>query len=749
MNLRGYGPWFLAYCLLFLILISPFWVMGEVVAPHRQSAELGALHAPAGAGHIENRKFNDHSHSFIPEVEAHLGAPRSGWVTLWTSRNELGRPVYQSAGFSPAYLPSWGLSKLTASPWHFITVLSLAFCFFTGAFVFMYCREIGLVPEAGFVAGASLATSPMFFYWLTFPMFIATLCWSAGALWGLSRLARRPDVLAWVVLAFSGYSLLMTAYPQPVVFHVYLLVGYGLVQAYRLSQASVQQALVFAFLVFLAAVAAIGLVVPVYRDLLVMVSESARVAPGISFFTEVLPRFSSVKEAAEFGVLGLVPEFFGNPLARPYPYPYNGVSVTPIIVFFAFINLCLAFRKSWGWWFAVAVLILLAFVRPLYAFGVEYLGFNLSRSNPIGSMALPLTIISAYGIDALVKRLEPARTGRAVLAGSTLLMVIIALGVAFGMWRQLPLSWGAVMGALLVVTLLAMQARKTRPTLLLAVMAMVMWVVAYPLMLRQDPALIATNSPLVEKVRAHLPTGSRFASAHPSMSLLPPNLNSGLGLASIHSYNSLSSRRYHTLIRSMGGDMRTYGRWNTAISPDYASAMFWMSNIGLMLSPIKLEHDNLHYVGTEANVHLYQTVSRMGESVQLELDTPAPGIDKLDLPDPRLMNMQVPGKLIDMGDILEFEVVPGQPSLFLLSQKFHRDWLAKTYVKETWVPARVIEVNGVFQGVLLPANAQRVRLEFRPMTRHAWVANAFWLVMLGLIVWRLWKNRKPLQLEKT
>jgi hypothetical protein len=44
-----------------------------------------------------------------------------------------------------------------------------------------------------------------------------------------------------------------------------------------------------------------------------------------------------------------------------------------------------------------------------------------------------------------------------------------------------------------------------------------------------------------------------------------PNLNAELRLPSVHTYDSLSSPRYHALIRALGGEVQTYGRYNSTI----------------------------------------------------------------------------------------------------------------------------------------------------------------------------------------
>lgn len=144
--LLNYKRVLIAYCLLFFGLTSPYLLLGEVAAPHRQYIEIGAIDSNLKSGHIENRKFSDYSNAYIPEVSAHLKGARSGWLTLWTNENELGRPAYQISGFSPAYLPSWIIAQITDSPWQFVTALSLLTCFFAGAFVILFCREIGLQP---------------------------------------------------------------------------------------------------------------------------------------------------------------------------------------------------------------------------------------------------------------------------------------------------------------------------------------------------------------------------------------------------------------------------------------------------------------------------------------------------------------------------------------------------------------------------------------------------------------------------
>ena len=103
--------------------------------------------------------------------------------------------------------------------------------------------------------------------------------------------------------------------------------------------------------------------------------------------------------------------------------------------------------------------------------------------------------------------------------------------------------------------------------------------------MRQQFADIAKTSLLTEKIKAYLPNGSRYAVSDPGIGgMLPPNINASLGIKSIHTYNSLSSKRYHKAIKDLGGSTKTYGRHNASIYPNYTTTELWMSNIGIILS---------------------------------------------------------------------------------------------------------------------------------------------------------------------
>ncbi|EJL58068.1 hypothetical protein PMI09_00561 [Rhizobium sp. CF122] len=732
MIVNSYRSAVVSYAALFLILTSVFWIGGEVVAPDRQFLELAAVD-PTGSPRIENRKFGDFTKAYIPEILAQMSSKRSGWLTYWTDQNELGRPLQHLFGFSPAYFPSWIISRLTNNPWVFISILSLSTCFVSGLFLILLCREWQLSPMAALIAAITFAASPYFMYWLTFPMFSSVWCWSTGALWAMTRLARRIDLLVCGALAFIVYSLLMTGYPQIIMFHTYLLVAYGLHLAAKKARSETRQCVHFMAACFSAVVVGTVSVLPVYADLFVLRADSARVSTDPAFFLSALPPLNSMSDFVQLLVFGIVPELFGNPISPSYPWPYNGISITVVVAFFGIFVLISGLRRTWPWWLAISVVVLFSVCTRLYAFGIHHLGFNLSRNNPLDLIMIPLIAIVAFGADSLLGNREGLRWK--VLAAAACSSIFVIFAVSYGIYGGLNIKWASSLCMLAVLFLFAAQFRKTNELYIILAILLSMWITSYPMILSQDPKDIATSSALTSKIRENLPDGSRYAVVSGDLAVLPPNFNAALGLPSIHSYDSLSPRRYQTLIKELGGDVFTYGRWNSFISPDYEGTAFWMSNIGLVLSSSPIVNRNLGYLGTTSGVLLYSVKSRMGYGLQLFGQFASTG-NEISLADPRNLPLQDVHKTVDKGDTVEFEVSGNAPSLVVLSQKFYPTWIASVRTDQGWRPARTVVVNGVFQGVVLSAGVTQVRLEFKPYTRFAWIGHIFWFLLFMLIVIR-------------
>jgi hypothetical protein len=737
-NLPNVRNALLIYAILFFALIHPFWLFGELVVPYRLASEIGAPPPPTSS-YIENKKFSDYWRVSIPGIRDHLQKPRFGGVALWTDDNALGRPPLHIMGLSPAYAPIWLISKITNDPFRLLTLLSLGTCFLAGLFVLLLCKELSLEPIAGLLAGGSVAASPLMMYWLTFPMFLSVVCWAAGCLYALTRLAKSVDLAGCAVLAFSSYSLLMMGYPQAVVFNAYILAGYMAWHTYRRWQ-SMGMASAVRYLAVVAAACGTGtlLVLPVYLDIAEITAQSARVSPDISFFLAALYKMDSIGSAVRFFALGTFPEIVGNPISPSYPLSYDGGSITAPVLFFAFYSLLQCWRKAWGWWLAVVLLFAFALIHPLYAFGVRHMGFNLSRSTPMGTIILPLTMIFAYGVNELVRRFPfEAVAARLAISGT---LACFAVALCFYWSAGLDIRWNIVLATLFVVCLLSPLCNSFRTASLIGALIITGTYISFPLMLRQPQANLIPASALVEKVRAGVPRDSRFAIAAPGFGVLPPNMNGIFDVASIHSYDSLSSQRYQKLIGELGGQVETYGRLNETISPDYDSQAFWMSNISLMMSTAMLSHPNLEHIGDEGAVHFYRVVSRMGCCLQTALpDQTRSG--RIESPDRRGIETRRPLKTKDESDLKEIEVYAQQPSLLVLSQQYDSNWRATVQTPSGWVPAPTSPVNDVFQGVVLPGSTQTVRLQYMPFTRFTWISSLFWALVLLLLAVQLGHSR--------
>ena len=728
-----------------------FAVTGQVIAPYLQEAELGLPATQTSS--IQNQKFSDFYQNYVAELQQHIASPRSGWIATWSDMNELGRPLYQTEGLSPAYVPTWLLMQLSHDPVVIITTLVLLTAFLGGFFALLLAREWELHPLAALSAALLLISTPMITYWATFPMYFAAYCWATGMMWSFQRMTRCRDAGGWLVLAFSAYALLMTVYPQMTVQNSYLLGSWAGVVLWRsLRHQGGRRAATLAAYGASAVLVGTLLALPVFLDLWLAAKESARLNVSPDFYTALFPKIHSWQDAAQWFVSVSAPDLFGNPSAPDYPFVYNGRSAVPWVWLLAIATITLCLRKVWGWWLAVAICIVLVLSEPLYHFGVAHLGFGLSRSNPLAVAVLPMLWLAVYALDSVLRskvssatNAKASQTG-AVSARLTAFATCLAIvGCAFALAKTSGHAVDDIRVFLIGLSFLAFAGLWSGYVAVAASVGVILAVGAYgwPLLLIHNAASIRWTSPLVEAVRANLPEGSRYAwVTEPPMSLWP-NVNATLGLATIHTYNSLSPKSYQALVRELGGEVLVYGRINTWINPPATSASLQLANIALFLSARPLPNKYGTPLAAVGSVFIYRNDQRMGAWMNMPLSEatgdPSSGYR---IEQPAQATRWVVERVRNDGDAQEFAMTVTQPSLFVLSQKFHSQWIAEWRDGSEWHNASTVSVNGFFQGVIVPQGTQSVRISFRPWVRYAWCAHLFFAVAGIFIMLNFaWKSR--------
>src|SRR6266480_3639882 len=117
----------------FILHFSRSLFLGEVIFPHDNSLEAGAVEGDAGA-RISNRKFSDESSAFIPELANNLGSQHKAWLDTWNPHVQLGRAAFHGA-LSRAFALTNLLSCFTSSPFALYTALILLTVGLTAGFL--------------------------------------------------------------------------------------------------------------------------------------------------------------------------------------------------------------------------------------------------------------------------------------------------------------------------------------------------------------------------------------------------------------------------------------------------------------------------------------------------------------------------------------------------------------------------------------------------------------------------------------
>jgi hypothetical protein len=734
---------------------------GDVIFPHDNARELGL--AEIDEGWISNRYFSDQSSVFVPELAVHLNGERSGWISTWNPHVELGRPTGQLAGLGKAFWPTHLASFLfddpvSAQTW--LTVLALALA---GLFAFSLLHELRLGPLACWTGAvlASLGVYPLF--WLTFAVHLWSVTWTLGVLWAAIYFARRPSMGAGLAVAFLVHSMLLSAYPQAIVWAAYLIVPFVLVSAWR-GHSGVRRLWP---LIGLAAAVAIGALsaFPVWHDVLLESERSARGDINASYFLPSLPRLRGI--AAAFGPLGqLVDSFrFGNPIDPAYEgMSFKGTSLAPAFCALAVLSLA-AFRRTWLLLLFVAVALAMTLRPTVYLIGVERLGLGISRFPPLAGVFVPLVLLVAFGVE---RAADSALRGRRLWALLTAVPFVVALGAALVPWAALGQGYAppaleipfVVLGVVVTVGSLVFVAMRRAWIWVLVVVASTL-IYGWQIALVRPRDEVRDTSPAVVTLRELTKEGTRFAKVGARVRILPPNQESWLGLRSIHTYNSLVSRDYRRWVVGLnpdGMDLGHDGDWADYVEDgDYGrqfrrarqgpglwgTALSWMG-VSVLLSKGALDPASFEPIRGD----LYRPLSSARLEAQLltEPRVLAPDADVGSEENawwPPLQRLHEAPQLAvertgDRADSLGFRTSGAEAETILfISQQYHPHWTARD---ASGTKLETLQLLGFYQGVRLPPRTTEVELRFLPQVRHAWIPQLAF-ALAGIVVFAMRRRR--------
>jgi hypothetical protein len=751
----SYGRCFLIYVVTFVALFANVFFGGEVVTPLRQGDFFAQPQAVSNR-HPENQKFSDYVLYAVPEAQVFLHSKRSSWIATWNPYNELGRPTSHLSGLSPAYLPNWVISKLTDDAFGYVSAIVLLQMFLAGAFAFLLARELEWQPSAALVAALALGVSPNLIYWAAFPMFAGAYGWTIALLYAFLRWLKRSDLFAWSLMAFAVYSLLMTAYPVMVVYHAYLMLGFFIYLASThpsfprslrpllLSLAGSCTAVLFGLLA----------AAPALADTFIMTLQSSRTHPDVEFFRVAIPPLNTLVDWQRLLAYWTFPQVLGDPISAAYPTQFNGRSLAPFAVFLLAVA---GWRRTWGWWVAIGVLLAAEAVPPIFVFAVLHLGLGVSRSVPSVHAIIPLVVIVAIGMDALSRRGSDVTAKRwpAWLVPVVLYLVLLGNACLAAIGLHLTIQWQMVGMLLAYVPIFIFAISYRRPALIVVVAVAHLLLFDRHLLLTQPRQSIVQTSAPVETLRGLLAGSGRFAVNASAAGFLLPNLNTQAMLPSVHSYDSLSSQRYRSLISRMGGEVTTFGRNSFWIDEKSVGSIdFKLANVVALVSREPIASAAVTEEAEVAGLHIYRVRDRLSRFTFFGADSSASLASSLWVTDATPFLNPGVANVDDDGDriVVRFADRTQQATAMVVSQLFNPGWRAEGRVGDDWRALITTPVNDAFEGVVVPKDVDVVRLQFRPWIAWSWLGHIGFGLLALLVIWRRLANRmgdRPVKLSST
>jgi hypothetical protein len=722
----GHRSAFLILVLVLAAFFAPMLIRGDVIYPHDNSIELG-LAPPEESDHISNRKFSDQSSYYVPEIHHHLTGARSGWLSTWNPHTELGRQSRHVFGLSKAFILTHLLALASNDAFRVYTWLTQIAVLLTGVFGYLWMRSLALHPAACLTGALGLSLGVFVTYWLTSVIYIWGVCWTLAVLWLINHFLERATLTRGLGIAFAVHALLLSGYPQQIVWHAYLVSGFTLLSLLRRPD-PLKSKLRCAAQLSLAALLGLASAAPVYLDLALTAGNSLRPERDPQAFVAALHALPSWRDAAPFLTSIFDAFWVGNPIQRDYPLRFNGLSLTPlfsVLMLLSFVDG--QWRRLWFWQGFTLLCLLMTVWPAAYFFGVRHFGLALSLWTPLASAYVPAVTLAAYAADHVLR--AGVRDGRLGLFLAFLPFAAV-LTTALSRHESIEPGFAAVGIVLFLAAVVFLRTRSAGLLIATAIMSVLLY--GSFLVLARPPLEIRRTSPLVEMIRRETQGESRYAFV--INRAIPSNQEAMLGLRSIHTYNTLASRSYRDWVArvSNAGPAGYFGGQFRAIVPAARldSDELRLAGVRLVASPRQLDPAIAELIGWYARLRLYRLHSPLLEAQFRVYEPIRQGHVRVDPLAPEDVLLETK-KTRDQGDRLRFRTTPtDRPTLLFSSQQYHPHWKAFVDGREL----QVVQVNEFYLGVVLPPHTEEIELRFLPWARWSWLPQLFF-VLTGPLCW--------------
>ena len=694
---------------------------GDVLFPHDNRPEVGAGSADTSIDDLWRR---DVTTLYIPEFAAQLGGDHAGWLATWTPHNGLGRPVHHF-GASPTFLVSRAVGGVTRDPFAHHSLMTALAVLGTALFAFLLLGAVGVGAAGSFVGALALSIGPLYPTWDMVPLVQWGYCGAVAALFAAE--SWRVSGSAWwlVALTFALHATLLTGFPQHLIALAHVCVGWVLLRALRDPSRSRRARRVAVAGVALAAALALASTAPVHLDVLDEWARSTRADAPQSFRTSnyagaLWPALFAAVSAASPGQIGLS---FG-PLVF-------GLAAAGAASALLRARRCALPRAEVALLVGAAALFVAATESSALSEALAFAGLAVSDWPPVFGAHLPVAVLAALGVDALVRGERAA----AFAGGAALAVGAAGLALEPPGHVSVSLAAAAALGAAALLAAPLLRSARARGALLASATVAGSLTIAWNVVVWRPRASIETDSPLAAVLRERCADGSRtlrVGTQPPGRTWLPPNVDALLGTRSLSTYSHLESRAFHRWIEPLRPPARRapylraflVAEGPEALDRDFLAA----SGVRTLLSTAPLDALGAR-VEAPGDLRVWSVDDPGPLAALLDEDATAPTPEGLRVePDALRSGVEVTAvdRSLDDRLVLEFEASDRARVLFL-SQAHHPRWRARA----DGIHLDTVPINGLFQGVRVPAGATGVTLRFLPRARWMWVPQwAF--VGLGL-----------------